>query len=122
MRRTSTLKIPSETFESSSFARWLSLQSALLYSKIPIGDNTLDGAEGAKLRHMGVRRGVPDFLIVHKRTKRVLWIEMKRRDGGTLSKYQKAWLRALPHALKADGSKQAKMLVLGFYSNEGTKL
>lgn len=111
-----TLKTPSETFESTSFARWLSRQPDLLYSKIPIGDNTLDDVEGAKLRSMGVRRGVPDFLIVSKLTGAILFIEMKRRKGGVTSSFQKEWLRALyRNARLARGKAEAVQFTKDFF-------
>lgn len=66
------LKSMSETFESSAFARWLNRQNLLLFSKIPIGDLALTDIEAKKLQHMGVRIGVPDFVITHIDTKRTL--------------------------------------------------
>jgi len=110
------LRAPSETFESKAFARWLQRQmqaGVLLFSKIPIGDSTLSGEEGKKLYHMGVRRGVPDFVIVHIATRKVLWVEMKREQGGVLSAYQKAWKSALgPSAAVAYGFKDAKAITV----------
>lgn len=86
---------PSETLEAKAFVRWLGRQEQLLFSKIPIGDNLLTDKEGAKLRAMGVRRGVPDFIVVHVETGKLVFVEMKRRRGGKVSKSQKVWLRAM---------------------------
>lgn len=84
----------------------------LLFSKIPIGDQTLSGEEGKKLYHMGVRRGVPDFLIVHRETGKVLFLEMKRTKGGRVSTCQKVWLNALgSQAAVAHGFKEAMSIV-----------
>lgn len=88
----------------------------LLFSKIPIGDNTLSDEEGAKLRAMGVRRGVPDFLIVERQTGRILFIEMKRRDGGVVSVFQETWLTALyRNSRVAYGSAEAIQMTLEFF-------
>lgn len=117
------LKAPSETFESTSFARWLSHQSALLYSKIPIGDSTLSGEEGGKLRAMGVRRGVPDFVIVHKYTRRVFFVEMKKRIGWSLSDEQKNWLKALgEQGYMAFGRRDAIEAVKHYFRQDGLRL
>lgn len=116
------MRAPSEAFECRAFARWLSRQNLLLFSKIPIGDTTLAGPEGAKLRSLGVRPGVPDFVIVHIDTGNVLWIEMKRERGGKLSYAQSVWIHALHHtrALIAYGYQQAKQLTKEYYRNDRT--
>lgn len=105
------LKAPSETFESKAFARWLSRRDDILFSKIPIGDTTLTGKEGLQLWHIGVRPGVPDFLIVHIETKRVLMIEMKRTlSAAKLSDEQRQWLSALgPQGVCCYGFKSARL-------------
>lgn len=48
-------------------------------------------AEGAKLKNMGVVRGVPDLFIPYRRT----FIEMKTEEGGSVSKEQKAVMAML---------------------------
>lgn len=46
-----------------------------------------------KNKEMGVRSGVPDYIIVTP--KKVLFIEMKRTKGGVISDTQKKWVSAL---------------------------
>lgn len=59
-------------------------------------------SEAAKLKCMGVRKGVSDlFLPVMAGGKGGLWIEMKKPDGGT-EKEQDEWLEAMQ-----DGGYQA---------------
>ena len=52
-----------------------------------------------KLKAQGVKRGVPDVMIVDRppaNPKNVgVAIELKRRKGGSLTKEQKRWLRIL---------------------------
>ena len=55
-----------------------------------------DAAEAANLKRQGVKPGVPDlFLPVARGGYHGLFIELKRRDGGRLSDYQKRWLHLL---------------------------
>lgn len=53
-------------------------------------------AEALRLKVEGVSAGVPDLFVPEW----LLWIEMKRADGGTLSKEQRDWrdyLKSLGH-------------------------
>lgn len=115
------LRVPSEAFETRALARWLGRQTALLTSKIPIGDSTLSDEEGKKLQSMGVRRGVPDFLLVHKYTHRILFVELKRARGGKLSREQKIWRAAIGkrRAKVARGFKEAKHIITNYYAKDG---
>jgi hypothetical protein len=47
----------------------------------------------AKNKMMGVRPGIPDYLVVT--AKELLFIEMKRTKGGVVGKEQKEWLKFL---------------------------
>lgn len=47
----------------------------------------------ARNKTMGVRSGIPDFIIVFKKS--VLFLELKRPDGGVISPTQKKWISAL---------------------------
>lgn len=49
------------------------------------------GLQGAKLKAEGVSPGVPDLFVPAW----VLWVEMKRSKGGTLSPEQKDWIAYL---------------------------
>lgn len=49
------------------------------------------GLQGAKLKAEGVSPGVPDLFVPEW----LLWVEMKRATGGTVSPAQKDWLAYL---------------------------
>lgn len=52
--------------------------------------------EAGRLKAMGVKAGVSDlFLPVARGGKHGLWIEMKRKDGGRVSPYQREWMAAM---------------------------
>lgn len=60
--------------------------------------NETVGGRNRVLRNvaLGVRKGVPDLMLpIPMRGYHSLWIEMKRSDGGTVSKNQTAWIKAL---------------------------
>lgn len=104
------MKIASEDYESTCFARWLATQKDVLYSHIP--NETPTSMQAAmRLKALGVRRGVPDYVIVHKATGDTLWIEMKRVWGGRTSADQRKWLGALPNALVCRGYREARRSV-----------
>ena len=68
--------------------------------------------EATKLRRMGVVPGVSDlFLPVARNGYHGLWIEMKRKHDGKLSKYQKDWLEGMQEegykAVRANGADEA---------------
>ena len=69
--------------------------------------------QAMKLKREGVRRGVPDLFIPSLK----LFIEMKKPEGGRVSKEQKDWLKYLTvynyNAVVANGFEQAKFLFLG---------
>lgn len=104
------MKAPLEDYESMCFARWLDTQTELLHTHIP--NETPTSIQAAmRLKAKGVRRGVPDHVIVHKATGDTLWIEMKRTKGGAVSKDQKKWLAALPNAIVCRGYREARNAV-----------
>jgi hypothetical protein len=47
----------------------------------------------ARNKRMGVRSGVPDYIIVTK--KHTIFLEMKRTKGGVVSATQKEWVKAI---------------------------
>jgi hypothetical protein len=63
------------------------------FSHIPQETFTKSWSIKNKNKAMGVRAGVPDMIIVYPHA--VLFLELKRLDGGVLSKAQKFWLDAL---------------------------
>ena len=63
------------------------------FAHIPNSTFTKDWGVKMKNKKMGVRAGVPDYVIVfHNKT---IFIEMKRTKGGRLSEYQRNWIKAL---------------------------
>lgn len=55
-----------------------------------------DTREAGRLKAMGVKRGVSDlFLPVARGEYHGLWVEMKRQDGGRVSKEQREWLEGM---------------------------
>lgn len=65
----------------------------LLYAHIPQETYTTSWAVKVKNTKMGVRRGVPDYLIVTPT--KVLFLELKRKKGGVVSLEQLEWLDKL---------------------------
>ncbi len=69
----------------------------------------------ARNTRMGVRSGIPDMVIVFKNA--VLFLELKRPDGGVVSRAQKAWMEALRaiggpvHCEVAYGYDEAKVII-----------
>lgn len=104
--------IPSEHFEQREFVRWFrQTYPGVRIFAIPNG-----GARGmaaaARLKAEGVSAGVPDLFIPTW----LLWIEMKRQKGGTVSAEQKDWLAYLSsvgyRTMVARGCEEAKNFVL----------
>jgi hypothetical protein len=89
---------PSEADDQAHLARWLDFKG-YLWCHCPNGE-ARDPRIGAKLKRMGVKRGVPDVLIfTHPPDK--TWtqtgvaIEMKNERGGHVSREQAQWLQGL---------------------------
>lgn len=78
--------------ENMSVLKWPELR--LMYH-VPNGGSR-NSIEAANLKAQGVKPGVPDvFLPVARKGFHGLYIEMKRRRGGILSKHQKEYIEAL---------------------------
>ena len=91
---------PLEDQEQASFIQYCAMMASkykgldLIYA-IPNGGSR-NQLEAQKLKRTGVKAGVPDlFLPVARNGKHGLYIEMKRKEGGRLSEYQKEWLTKL---------------------------
>lgn len=91
---------PSEDTEQTWLFEWAEMQTgkypelALMFH-IPNGGSR-HKAEAAKLKAMGVKRGVPDICLPVPRWKFCgLFIEMKKQHGGKVSQEQKEWRNAL---------------------------
>lgn len=75
--------------------------------------------EGVKLKAEGVKKGVPDlFLDAPRRPFHGLRIEMKRRQGGTVSDDQKIWLNFYDEqgyrAVVCEGWEEAKDIIVDY--------
>lgn len=82
----------SEEYECQRLVKWLDEQG-YVFSHLPLSTRTRSYAALGKNKRLGVRRGVPDYLIVLKR-KQVMFLEMKK-IGGYVSEDQRDWLEKL---------------------------
>ena len=93
-------EIPTEHQEQCALFEWAAWRESRwpelrLLHAIPNGGKR-DIRTAAMLKAEGVKPGVPDiFLPVPRGGKHGLYIELKRRKGGTVSEAQQAWIRAL---------------------------
>lgn len=83
---------PYEQAEQETLVQWLELKG-LKFSAIPNSTFTKSWKQKALNKKMGVRRGLPDLVIIHDG--KMLWIELKRQKGGVLAPHQKEWIEAI---------------------------
>lgn len=117
-----TPRPPTEYQECADLARWLT-RKGLTFTHVPMGGKR-DRKEAAILAAIGTKPGVPDYLIFSIPLRRATglreplhWppsgvaVEMKKRDGGRVSKAQSQWLESLHQlgwvAFVAHGAKEA---------------
>lgn len=92
--------VPKESEEQIALFRWASLckntyPELNLLHHIPNG-GTRNKAEAARLKAEGVKPGVPDLCLpVPRGQYHGLYIELKRKHGGRISKSQSEWIDAL---------------------------
>ena len=92
--------VPTEHQEQCALFEWATwmakrMPELHLMHAIPNGGKR-DIRTAARLKAEGVKPGVPDiFLPIPRGGKHGLYIELKRRRGGVISKAQEAWMRAL---------------------------
>lgn len=72
------------------------MKRVVCYAHIPQETYTKSWGIKMKNKKMGVHAGVPDMLIVYPHI--VLFLELKREKGGTVSAEQKSWIVALQEA------------------------
>lgn len=90
-------KPPTELEEQAAVVQYLELLKAqgkvVVFSAVP--NNLFTRSWGIKMKQVkeGVRKGVPDLIVVTK--KNILFIEMKRTKGGVLGLEQKVWQEAI---------------------------
>ena len=90
------MKCPTEEQEQIKLAEYLDWKG-YCWCHVPNGGNR-NVVTGAKLKKQGVKPGVPDVLIFDNLGNvdvSGISIELKRKKGGQVSKYQKEWLNKL---------------------------
>ena len=84
-------RIPSEAQEQAAFVQYMRIKHPdILIFAIPNGGSR-NKAEASRMKAGGVVAGIPDLFVPKFR----LWIEMKRRKGGTVSEKQKEIMKYL---------------------------
>ena len=89
---------PPEADEQASVFQWAAVKSAAWPElkhmfHVPNGEQR-DARTGARLKRMGVKRGVSDILLLVPRGEwHGLCVELKRRTGGRLSREQEEFLQ-----------------------------
>ncbi len=87
------MAVPSEASEQVVLARWLT-RNKILFFHPPNGGKRVR-SEARLFRRMGVKRGVPDIVIVDPVGDYVgTVVELKRVSGGVVSAEQREWLSA----------------------------
>ena len=120
----SNLKEPTEAQEQQAFFKWClrnpeELVGLELIFAIPNG-GLRDKVVANRMKLEGLRAGVPDMCLpIAKGGFNALYIEMKVRSGGTVSKLQKMWHDVLRgHGNKVVvccGFKEARKAVIEYY-------
>ena len=91
MRNDDSERIPTEHEEQREFVRWFRMgHRGVRILAIPNGGARTPATAG-RLKTEGVSAGVPDLFIPSW----LLWIEMKRTKGGSVSSEQKDWIEYL---------------------------
>jgi hypothetical protein len=115
--------IPTEHQEQAALFEWAAFQECVwpelrLLHAIPNGGKR-DKVTAARLKAEGVKPGVPDVCLpVPRGDKHGLYIEMKRRKGGTVSADQLKWIENLMrqgyecHVCR--GCEEARMTILAY--------
>lgn len=78
---------PHEHVEQVLFCRWL-YQHGIIHASIPNGSYKSRYAQG-KFKAEGLKAGFPDMVVFLNDV--IVFIEMKRQKGSTISKEQKEW-------------------------------
>ena len=98
MKKKPTIACPTEYEEQVAFVEWLELKG-LKFSAIPNSTFTKSWNQKRKNTATGLRAGLPDMLIIvppgRSSPGGLAFVEMKRKQGGVLSPYQKEWIEAL---------------------------
>lgn len=105
-------KFPTEYQEQVALASWLD-SLGVVWCHVP-NEGIRDRRTGAKLRRVGLKRGVPDVLVFSPPTYGThtgAAIELKRRDRGEATSAQREWLDKLSElgwaTIVAHGAREA---------------
>ncbi len=114
---------PSEADEQSALFRWAEYNARRypelrLMFHVPNGGSR-NAREAHNLRLQGVKAGVPDIVLpVQKGKYGALFIELKRKQNGKMSKHQQSWIDALNDAgnlaVRCDGFEAARVTILEY--------
>lgn len=94
---------PLEADDCKALVQWMDFKG-LKFSHVPSETFTKSWRQKTKNKQMGVRKGVPDYLIIipadRSKTEKaeVVFLEVKREKGGRLSTEQKEWIAGLKEA------------------------
>jgi hypothetical protein len=98
------------------------------YPELRLLNGSLNGVkltigQAVKAKKAGMKRGYPDiFLPVPRGQYHGLFIELKRKHSGQVSKEQKAWLEKLSgqgyYATVCKGADKAKVVIIRYLNNE----
>ena len=81
-----------EEQEQALLVQWLELKG-LVFSAIPNSTYTTSYKVKARNTAMGLRKGLPDILVIVG--SKLVFIELKRTEGGVISSYQRKWITDL---------------------------
>ena len=104
---------PLEEEEQMALVDYLEIRG-LKFTAIPNSTFTKSWKQKMKNTRTGLRPGLPDLLVIVK--DKLIFIEMKRVKGGTVSETQKEWIEALSkcegvNAYVAKGFDEARVIV-----------
>lgn len=86
--------VMTEDQEQTALFKWLDAKGILAFA-IPNGGHR-DLVTATIMKRTGTKRGVPDiFIPIPTKRAHGLFIEMKRKDGGVVSKHQQEWIEKL---------------------------
>lgn len=107
----------SENVESKALVRWVEMEHGDELLIFHIANEAGQQLSPGQLGHrtaMGVRAGAPDYLVVHRQTHKVVFVELKKRHGGKRSQAQKIAIAALGKRAKfCDGWHDAADFITG---------
>lgn len=86
------IDVPTEEVEQQILVNWLEAKG-YRFSALPLSTYTKSWSVKRRNHLTGVRPGVPDMMIIANN--KLIFVELKRRKGYTISPAQTAWIVAL---------------------------